>query len=41
MDGLAAIFINNLLPVILIAGIGYVLGKGLDVNPRPLSQLLY
>jgi len=38
---LTTIFLNNLLPVILAAGAGYLLAYFFDVNPRPLSKLVF
>lgn len=41
MTNLPSIFINNLLPILLIAGIGYLCGKYLRVEPRSLSRLIF
>jgi predicted permease len=38
---LASLFINNLFPILLIAGIGYVCGKYLGVEPRPISRIIF
>lgn len=38
---LLEIFTNNLLPVLLLAGAGFALGKTLDVNPRPLGRVVF
>jgi predicted permease len=38
---LVSIFANNILPVFLAAGAGYLLGKFLHLNPRPLSQAVF
>jgi predicted permease len=35
------IFTNNLLPVLLLAGAGFALGKALNVNSRPLGQVVF
>ena len=35
------IFINNLLPVLLLAGAGFLLGKLTDVSPRPLGRVVF
>jgi malate permease and related proteins len=35
------LFLNNLLPVFLIAGSGYLLGRVGKVNPRSLSQVIF
>ena len=40
MTPLLSIFLNNLLPVFLAAGAGYLLSKYLKVSPRPLSQVI-
>ncbi|MBU0512416.1 MAG: AEC family transporter [Chloroflexi bacterium] len=41
MSTLSDIFINNLLPILLIAGTGYLLGKWLQVDPRSLSRIIF
>lgn len=41
MTNLASLFINNLLPILLIAGIGYLCGKYLGVEPRSLSRVIF
>jgi predicted permease len=38
---LASLFINNLFPILLIAGIGYLCGKYLGVEPRSLSRVIF
>jgi predicted permease len=38
---LARTFANNLLPIILIGGGGYLLGKYLGVDPRPVGRLVF
>jgi len=38
---LADIFINNLLPIFLIAGTGFLLGKWLQLRPRVFSQAVF
>jgi predicted permease len=38
---LARTFANNLLPIILISGGGYLLGKYLAVDPRPVGRLVF
>jgi hypothetical protein len=40
LSQLTAIFLNNLLPIFLIAGAGYLLGHYTQVNLRSLSQLI-
>lgn len=41
MSELLALFLNNLFPVFLIAGAGYLLGRLTDMNPRPFSQVVF
>jgi predicted permease len=38
---LLKIFANNLLPILLIAGAGFVLGKALKVEARPLGRVIF
>lgn len=38
---LIGLFANNILPVFLIAGAGYVLGKFTRMDPRPISQVVF
>jgi hypothetical protein len=38
---LLTLFANNLLPIILMAGAGFFLGKGLNLNPKTLSQVIF
>lgn len=40
MSDLLGIFLNNLLPIFLIAGLGVLLARFTDLNPRSLSQLI-
>jgi hypothetical protein len=35
------LFFNNLFPILLAAGIGFALAKWLNINPRPLSQVVF
>jgi predicted permease len=35
------IFLNNLLPVFLAAGAGYLLARLTHLNPRPISQIIF
>jgi len=37
---LFTLFLNNLLPIFLIAGSGYLLGHYTEISPRPISQLI-
>jgi predicted permease len=41
LSNLPGIFINNLFPILLIAGIGYLSGKYLKVDPRSISRLTF
>jgi predicted permease len=38
---LASTFLNNLLPIMLVAGAGYLIGKYLGVEPRPVGRLVF
>ncbi len=38
---LVNLFLNNLLPIILITGFGYALGHLAKTSPRPLSQVIF
>ena len=35
------LFINNLLPIFLASGSGYVLAKKFDLDPKPISQVVF
>jgi predicted permease len=37
---LASTFANNILPIVLLAGAGFALGKMLQIDPRGLGQYL-
>ena len=41
MSGLFNLFLNNLAPILLIAGSGYVLGRRFKIDPRTFSQVLF
>lgn len=41
MSELLNLFLNNLLPVFLAAGTGYLLSKAFNIEPRPVSQILF
>lgn len=41
MNNLIGLFANNLLPVFLIAGSGYALGRLTRMDPRPISQVVF
>lgn len=41
MTSLSTLFLNNLFPILLVAGIGYLVGKLLDVEPKALSRVVF
>lgn len=41
MIELLHLFSSNLLPIILIAGIGFALQKRIGIDPRPISQIVF
>ncbi|MEW5828439.1 MAG: AEC family transporter [Chloroflexota bacterium] len=41
MDQLFSTFTNNLLPIMLIAGTGYFLGKSLSINSRSVGRVIF
>lgn len=41
MSSLSSLFINNLLPIILIAGVGFILQRVLKIDPRGLSRVIF
>lgn len=41
MIELLTLFANNLLPIVLMAGAGFLLGKAFNLNPRTLSQVIF
>jgi len=41
MAGLILLFANNILPIVLIAGAGFVLARFGKMEPRPLSQTVF
>lgn len=41
MTELLSLFWNNLLPIFLIAGIGFLVGRWLRISPKPLSQVVF
>jgi predicted permease len=41
LSELLALFFNNLFPILLAACIGFALAKFLNINPRPLSQVIF
>lgn len=36
-----SIFANNILPILLLSGAGFVLGKTLKLDPRPLARIIF
>src|SRR5215216_4786609 len=38
---LAATFANNILPILLLSGAGFILGKLLDIEPRSLGRVVF
>jgi predicted permease len=41
LSELFLLFFNNLFPILLAGGIGFILAKWLKINPRPLSQVVF
>ncbi|HEY42472.1 MAG TPA: AEC family transporter [Anaerolineae bacterium] len=41
MSSLPSLFANNILPIILIAGVGFLLQRMLRIDPRPLSRVIF
>jgi len=41
LSNLLDLFWNNLLPIFLIAGIGYLVGRWLRISPKPISQIIF
>ena len=41
MSSLLQLFADNLLPILLIASIGYILQRSLNLNPRSISQTVF
>jgi predicted permease len=41
LSGLFSLFLNNLAPILLIAGSGYILGRRFKVDPRTFSQVVF
>jgi len=35
------VFVNNLLPILLLSGAGFTLGKTLKLDPRPLGRVIF
>ncbi len=38
---LLQIFIDNIAPILLIAAVGYTIGRRLEVDPKPVGRILY
>ncbi len=38
---LLQIFVDNIAPILIIAGVGFYLGRRLDVDPKPLGRILF
>ena len=41
MTELLQTFTNNLLPILIISGAGFLLGKFLEVEPRPIGRVSF
>jgi len=41
LNELFTLFLNNLLPIFVIAGTGMLLARATNLNPRPLSQVIF
>jgi predicted permease len=41
LSSLIQLFIENLFPILLVAGIGFSLQRILKINPRPISQVIF
>ena len=41
LTSLPTLFLNNLVPILLVAGIGYLLGRWLHVDPRSVSRVVF
>lgn len=41
MDELISIFVNNIAPVLIVAGVGYIAGKRLSVDPQSIGLLIF
>jgi len=41
LGNLITLFINNLLPILLIAGIGYLCSKYLHIDPKSISKIVF
>ncbi len=41
MSAIPSLFLNNLLPILLIAALGYALGQWLEVDPKSVSRMVF
>ncbi len=41
MSSLVILFVNNLLPIFLVAGAGLLIGKKFDISPRSISRVTF
>jgi predicted permease len=41
LTSLIHLFVTNLFPILLVAGIGFVLQRKLKIDPRPISQIIF
>ena len=41
MTNLLTLFANNLLPILLVAGIGYIAGKWLNIEAQSISRVVF
>lgn len=41
MNSIIQLFAENLLPILIVAGIGFSLQRLLKINPRPISQIIF
>jgi len=41
LNSLIQLFVDNLLPILIVAGTGFTLQRVLKINPRPISQIIF
>lgn len=41
MGELIQIFVDNIVPILLIAGVGFVIGRAFSIDPKPLSTVIF
>ncbi|OGO20282.1 MAG: hypothetical protein A2Z14_16245 [Chloroflexi bacterium RBG_16_48_8] len=41
MNSLIQLFVDNLLPILIVAGIGFSLQRIIKIDPRPISQIIF